>query len=198
MNRISAVAATLTTAATLTAAVAATVAPAQASVPPAGPGSAAHVRTISRLTTAAKRARVTAQAAARAAANPSVSIGSETSGGKYVTVVHCSGGATPPPLKVGQPGTPLTASGTGPSAGLLAMLSKPNPYKTVYTCTVTVEEKTTAVAGPQEKSAHRACELSGSSGASGSSSAKVCHKGVTLNTGFGGMAKQVAGHHPGH
>ena len=89
-------------------------------------------------------------------------IASETSGGKYVTVVTCSGGATPPPIKLGAPGTPLTASGTGPSAGLSAMLSKPNPYKTVYTCSVTVEEKTIP-AKPEAKAAVRKtkCELGG-------------------------------------
>jgi len=187
---------TLTAAATLTAAVAATVGPtAEAAVPAIGARSAAHVRTIGRATTAAERAKVTVKTAAGAP----VTIGSETKGGKYVTVIHCSGEKTPPPIKVGQPGRPLVASGIGPSAPLLSMLSKPNPYKTVYTCTVTVKEKTVT---PKAKvTATGACNL-GSSGVAGKTgvktSAKACHKHVTLNTGFGGMAKQVAGHHPGH
>jgi hypothetical protein len=201
MNRVSAVAATLTAAATLTVAAAATVTPAHAAVRLAG-ARPAHVRTIARTTTAAEQARLIAE---QAASDPSTAIAAESGDGKYVTVVRCSGESTPPPIKLGQPGTPLTASGSGPSAGLLALLSKPNPYKTVYTCTVAVEMKSTAsstatpentaeVAKPEDKAARRPLCESSDMGIK----AKVCAKKVTLNTGFGGMAKQVAGHHPGH
>jgi hypothetical protein len=205
MNRISAAAAILTAAATVAAAAAATIAPAMAATTHTAGGSAPQAsstsaRSITRASTAAERARVTA----KQAGDPSRVIAGESDGGKYVTVVTCSGGATPPPIRLAAPGTPLTTSGTGPPAGISAMLRKPNLYKTVYTCSVTVEEKTVPVK-PNAKGAVRKtkCKLGsqgGSASGSGAGGAKTaaCSKGVTLNTGFGGMAKQVAGHHPGH
>ena len=168
---------------------------------PAAAHSAALGRSLNRATTAVERARL----AAGQPALPGLStanIAGETDGGKYLTVVHCAGVDTPPPIRIDRPGTPLTASGTGPSAGLLKMLSKPNPYKTVYTCTVNIELKVTVPVAPPKKP-H--CELSPSGGTTGGGTGgsgggrhtgTACTKSVTLNTGFGGMAGQVAHHRP--
>jgi hypothetical protein len=79
------------------------------------------------------------------------------------------------------------------------MLAKPNPYKTIYTCTVSVEIKTTpkpakhTVRHPAKK---KTCEIGTVGGAAGGRSGAGCTKTVTLNTGFGGMAGQVAHHRP--
>lgn len=139
-----------------TIATAATIVPAMAAAHPAAVHAAAH----------AKRA----VRHAKAASDPSTVIGSELDNGEYVTVVRCHGVRVPPPITVGKPGTPLTAKGVGPSAGILKLLKKPSPYKTIYTCTVVVETKT-----PTPK--------------------KVFKK-VRVETGFGGMAGQVRRHHP--
>ncbi len=125
-------------------------------------------------------------------------IAAETDKGKYVTVVHCAGVDAPPPIRVGAPGTPLTASGTGPSGGLLKMLARPNLYETVYACTVDVEMK---VAAPAKKAKKADCEIAGASTADaaiagGHRGTAGCTRPVTLNTGFGGMASQVAHHRP--
>jgi hypothetical protein len=64
---------------------------------------------------------------------------------------------------------------------------------TIYTCTVVVKEKVPAkpkrVAKP--KRAHKTgCEIISTG------SRKGCTKTVTVNTGFGGLAPRVTGHHP--
>ena len=114
-------------------------------------------------------------------------IGSELGGGKYVTVVHCQGVDSPPPVTLGKPGTPLTVNGTGPSAAILAMIKKPGPYKTIYTCTVTVKERVPAKPRPKVK---KGCEIK-------SGGRTRCTKPVTLNTGFGGRGPAGEGPPPG-
>jgi hypothetical protein len=135
-------------------------------------------------------------------------IGSELDKGKYATIVNCHGVDSPPPVTLGKPGTPLTVNGIGPSAAILATLKHPNPYKTIYVCTVTVKEKVppkpkAAVAGPAVR--RTGCEIAGGGGTGGpgggpgggpSGGHKTCAKPVTLNTGYGGLASQVKGHHP--
>lgn len=125
------------------------------------------------------------------AADP-VRIVTQYASGTYVTVVTCTGAHVPPPIHIGAPGTPLTAHGTGPSAGVLRTLSKPKGYTTVYTCTVVVKKRVPAV------TAKRVCEIPGSASGSGSSSGRtgVCRRTVTISTGFGGKAPSVARHHP--
>jgi hypothetical protein len=199
MNRVTAVTATLVTAAAATVVVA-TVGPAMAAPHPTTARSAAH-------------AKLASSAAHGKLANFATEIGSELQGGKYATVVQCHGVDSPPPVQLAQPGTPLTVDGVGPSAAIVAMLKKPNAYKTIYACTVVIEEKAPA----KQKAQGKACEVAaGNSGrrvgggctnaqlkdceiAAGSSGRRVgggCTKPVTLNTGFGGMAKQVKNHHP--
>lgn len=176
MNRATALTAAL---AMGTAVAAATIVPALAATRSAAPAKAAAARAAP-----AKHgiAKITAQAL-KVAADPVTKIGSEVDGGKFVTVVQCQGVTVPPPIKLGAPGAPLTASGIGPSAGLLSMLQKPNPYKTVYTCTVIVKVKVP----PKPK----VCMLPVSERTNGK-----CTRRVTLNTGFGGMAPQVRMHNP--
>jgi hypothetical protein len=203
MNRVSVVAVTLASAAAAAAA-AATMAPAMAASRPAAARPAAHHRTITQATTAVERASLAAGQSTVPGLS-SANIAAESDGGKYLTVVHCAGVDTPPPIRVGGPGTPLTASGTGPSGPILAMLTKPNPYKTIYTCTVSVEIKT-APKPVKHTTKHTAkkktCEIGtaggagGAGGAAGGRSGAGCTKTVTLNTGFGGMAGQVAHHRP--
>jgi hypothetical protein len=208
MNRVIAVTATLATAAMAgTMVAAATVAPAQAAPRPATVTSAQHARpaghanhaeqagTIggAKTTVPAKEAIARPKAAERGPGFATTTIGSELDGGKYVTVVHCQGVDSPPPVTLAKAGTPLVVNGGGPSASILAMLGKPNPYKTVYTCTVTVKERVPAKPKPVVKKAHKAhkkgCEIATGGHA-------TCTKPVTLNTGFGGLASQVKNHHP--
>ena len=133
-----------------------------------------------------------AKAAAAPGANfPPTVIGSELDGGKYVTVVHCQGVDSPPPITLAKPATPLIVNGAGPSATVLKMLQRPNPYKTIYTCTVTVKQKVPAKPEAAKKvTAHKpGCEIAAAGAAS-------CTRTVTLNTGFGGLAPRVKNHHP--
>jgi hypothetical protein len=195
MNRVIAVTATLAAATAATMAVAATIVPAQAAPLPATVHSAAHVNT----------GETDAKSATRQARTenslPTV-IGSELRGGKYMTVVRCQGVDSPPSVTLDQPGRPLTVNGSGLSAAALKLASQSDPYKTIYTCLVTVEMKPS----PKVKTAHRTgCEIwqgggreggTGNSRESGASGRKGCTKPVTLNTGFGGLAPQVKGHHP--
>jgi hypothetical protein len=111
-------------------------------------------------------------------------------GGKYVTVVRCTGSvSTPPPVTLAQLDDPLTVRGTRPTAGVIKQLAKPKTYKTVYSCTVTVKKK---VPTPKKKTHPAGCEL----GQGGTShQGKSCHR-VVLNTGFGGESGTVAKHHP--
>jgi hypothetical protein len=112
-------------------------------------------------------------------------------GGKYVTIVRCTGSvAIPPPVTLARLDDPLTVRGAHPTAGVIKQLAKPKTYHTVYSCTVTVKEK---VPTPKKKTTHPAgCEF----GQGGPwSKGKSCHR-VVLNTGFGGEAGTVANHHP--
>lgn len=204
MNRVTVAAAALATAATATM-VAATVAPAVAAPRPAAAHPAVHVKT-----------PTTAQPVKTPNFLPTQNA-SEFDHGKYVTVVHCVGVDSPPPVRVGTAGVPLIVSGTGPSAAVFAMLKKADPYKTIYTCTVNVEEHIPAkpaLAVSKKVAEHWAgCELpagggkpgtGGTSGTSGKgwmrgahgNTGKRCTKRVTLNTGFGGRARQVRNHRP--
>jgi hypothetical protein len=110
-------------------------------------------------------------------------------GGKYVTVVRCTGSVpTPPPVTLAQLNDPLTVRGGHPTAGVIKQLARPKTYRTVYSCTVTVKEK---VPTPKKKTHPAGCEL----GKGAPTSRKSCHR-VVLNTGFGGEAGTVAHHHP--
>jgi hypothetical protein len=178
MNRVIAVPTALamaTVAGTIIAA--ASIVPATAASRPVAARAAAHT------TTTAPQ-----QAPAARGANPlSTMIGSELDRGKYTTVVRCHGVDSPPPVTLSKPATPLIVHGEGPSTAILKMLSKPNHYKTVYTCTVVVREMVPAKPKPK-KTVKTGCEIT--------TSARTCTKPVTLNTGFGGMAQQVKDHHP--
>jgi hypothetical protein len=194
MNRVSVVAVTLATAAGAAVAATATIMPAMAASGPAA-RPATQARSLTRATTAVERAQLAAGQPALPGLS-SADIAAESDGGKYLTVVHCRGVDTPSPIRVGAPGTPLTAYGTA-SAGLLKMLQKPNPYKTVYTCTVDIELKVQAKPVKKATATKPGCEIgTGARAAGGGRTPKRCTKSVTLNTGFGGMASQVAGHHP--
>ena len=193
MNRVTAVAATLATAAAATMA-AATIGPAMAAPRSVAGHPAAHAR---RATAHARTApaKATAQQAKPASSLPT-EIASELDGGKYVTVVRCQGVDSPPPVHLGKPGTPLIVSGGGPSAAISKMLKQADPYKNIYTCTVVVKEKVPAkpsAAVTKKIAAHKvrksACEIAAGVGTH-------CTGKVTLNTGFGGLARQVKHHHP--
>lgn len=193
MNRVTAVAATLATAAAATMA-AATTGPAMAAPRSMTAHPAAHARS----TTAhpsTTQAKTTAQQAKLTSFLPT-EIASELDGGKYVTIVSCHGVDSPPPIHLAKPGTPLTVSGVGPSAAIFKLLKQADPYKNVYTCTVLVKEKVPAkpsAAVTKKVAAHKVrgsrCEIATGGGTR-------CTKKVTLNTGFGALARQVKHHHP--
>ena len=192
MNRVTAVAAMLATAATATMA-AATIGPALAAPRPSAAHPASHA--------SAAHANESAAQQAKLASLLPTEIASEFDGGKYVTIVQCQGVDSPPPVRLGQPGTPLTVSGVGPSAAIFKMLKQADPYKNVYTCTVLVKEKVPAKprADVTKKiKAHKVrgsgCEIATGGNATGGNAR--CTKKVTLNTGFGGLAGQVKRHHP--
>jgi hypothetical protein len=111
-------------------------------------------------------------AAARQDPPPPLTFASSYRGGQYVTVVKCSGGATPPPLHLGTAAAPLTLSGSGPSTSAMKSASVPTAFKPAYLCTILVEKRLPA---PPAR--------------------KVPKKAV-IETGFGGMAGAVARHHP--
>jgi hypothetical protein len=193
MNRVTAVAATLATAAAATMA-AATTGPAMAAPRSvtAHPAAQAKTATAHASTTQAK---TPAQQAKLTSFLPT-QIASELDGGKYVTIVRCQGVDSPPPIHLAKSGTPLTVSGVGPSAAIFKMLKQADPYKNIYTCTVLVKEKVPAkpsAAVTKKIAAHKvrksACEI-----ATGGSTR--CTKKVTLDTGFGGLARQVKHHRP--
>jgi hypothetical protein len=199
MNRVTAVAATLATAAAATMA-AATTGPAMAAPRSVTAHPAAHAKSATAHpgTTQAKtaaQAKTTAQQAKLTSFLPT-EIASELDGGKYVTIVSCHGVDSPPPVRLAKPGTPLTVSGVGPSAAIFKMLKQADPYKNIYTCTVLVKEKVPAkpsAAVTKKIAAHKArrsaCEIATGGGTR-------CTKKVTLNTGFGALARQVKHHHP--
>ena len=185
MNRVIAAAATL---AVGTAAIvaAATVVPAMAAPRPAAAHPAAHAR----IKAAAEHARTTAQRA-NDSERPADRVASELDGGKYVTIVQCQGVDSPPPVHLGSPGTPLIVNGVGPSAAVFKMLKQQDPYKNVYICTVVVKEK---VPGKAKSRAEEGGRPQG--GLRDRRRRQDCTKKVTLNTGFGGLARQVRNHHP--
>ena len=188
MNRVTAVAATLATA---TMAAAATIVPAMAAPHPAAAAPAKPAKT------------TTTTAHAQLASSLPTQVASELDGGKYVTIVRCQGVDSPPPVHLAAPGAPLTVTGAGPSAAVFKMLNQADPYKDVYTCTVLVKEKVPAKPKP---AAHKTgCEIGeigpgsipgGRNGVNGRNGRNWCTKKVTLDTGFGGLARQVKNHHP--
>ncbi|HEY6497591.1 MAG TPA: hypothetical protein VIZ43_30295 [Trebonia sp.] len=187
MNRVIAVTAAL---ATGTIAATAAIMPAMAAPRPVSAHSAARAKTTA---DGAKTAGRTAAAArpkktgGRRATDPPTVIDSELDGGKYVTVVRCHGVDSPPPVTVGEPGTPLVVHGTDPAAAVVKGLTTAHPYKTIYACTVVVQQKV-----PPKPKPHKAgCEIPTSANRAG-----TCGKPVTLNTGFGGLAPQVKDHTP--
>jgi hypothetical protein len=193
MNRVTAVAATLATAAAATMA-AATTGPAMAAPRSVTAHPAAHAKSAT-AHPGTTQAKTTAQQAKLTSFLPT-EIASELDGGKYVTIVSCHGVDSPPPVHLAKPGTPLTVSGVGPSAAIFKMLKQADPYKNIYTCTVVVKEKVPAkpsAAVTKKIAAHKvrgsACEIATGGGTR-------CTKKVTLNTGFGGLARQVKHHHP--
>ncbi|MDX6341906.1 MAG: hypothetical protein QOH87_2044 [Trebonia sp.] len=188
MNRVTAVAATLATA---TMAAAATIVPAMAAPHPAAAAPAKPAKT------------TTTTTHAKLASSLPTQVASELDGGKYVTIVRCQGVDSPPPVHLARPGAPLTVTGTGPSAAVFKMVNQADPYKDIYTCTVLVKEKVPAKPKPKPMAkAHKAgCEI-GPGGLPGGvpgglpGSRNGCTKKVTLDTGFGGRARQVKNHHP--
>jgi hypothetical protein len=194
MNRVTAVAAMLATAATATMA-AATIGPALAAPSPLAAHPAAHAKTT---TAHAGTAHANENAArqAKLASSLPTEIASEFDGGKYVTIVQCQGVDSPPPIRLGQRGTPLTVSGVGPSAAIFKMLKQADPYKNVYTCTVLVKEKVPAKPRADVTKKVKAHKVRGSWCEIATGGNTRCTKKVTLNTGFGGLAAQVKRHHP--
>jgi hypothetical protein len=191
MNRVTAVAATLATAAAATMA-AATTGPAMAAPRSVTAHPAAHAKTAT-AHASTTQAKTTARQA-KLTSFPPTEIASELDGGKYVTIVRCQGVDSPPPIHLAKPGTPLTVSGAGPSAAIFKMLKQADPYKDIYTCTVLVEEKVPAkprAAVTKKIAAHKVpgsgCEIA--------PGGTRCTKKVALNTGFGGLARQVKHHH---
>lgn len=135
-----------------------------------------HAKPAAARTTAKTTAKATAEAKAKAKAkakadpaDPPIAFATEFRGGQFVTLVSCSSKVTPPPVRVGVPGAPLTLSGTGPSAGAATLLKKPGGYKTVYTCTIVVKKRVQK---------------------------KIHLRKVRISTGFGGKAGSVGRHHP--
>ena len=116
-------------------------------------------------------------------------------GGKYVTVVSCTGKiTTPPPVVLARLNDPLTVKGGRPTEAVKKLLAQPKTYHTVYSCTVTVKQKTTTPKTPKKPRTvtKNKCEW-GIGGGGGPW--HLCHR-VILNTGFGGAAGTVAKHHP--
>lgn len=201
MNRVTAVAALLATAATATMA-AATIGPALAVSRPLAAHPAAHAKTTTTTAHASTAHASTAHANESAAQQAKLAsflpteIASEFDGGKYVTIVQCQGVDSPPPVRLGQRGTPLTVSGVGPSAAIFKMLKQADPYKNVYTCTVLVKEKVPAKPRADVTKKIKAHKVRGSGCEIATGGNTRCTKKVTLNTGFGGLAAQVKRHHP--
>jgi hypothetical protein len=127
-----------------------------------------------------------------------VRIPSQYGSGQYVSVVNCQGGQVPPPVRLRQPNTPLHLTGTAPTPAVTKAMATRGRYKTVYTCTVVVQKQVPAPAG--KGGGLKQCELGQGGGTGnggmGKNGSSACHKPVTLNTGFGGAAGPVAGHHP--
>jgi hypothetical protein len=116
-------------------------------------------------------------------------------GGKYVTVVRCTGTvSTPPPVRLARLDDPLTVRGARPAAAVVKLLAKAKTYKTVYTCTVIVKEKVPPAKKKPQLVAKKSCELGTGRGWVGR--LRSCGHEVILNTGFGGEAGPVASHHP--
>jgi hypothetical protein len=186
MNRVTAVAATLATA---TMAAAATIVPAMAAPHPAAAAPAKPAKT------------TTTTTHAKLASSLPTQVASELDGGKYVTIVRCQGVDSPPPVHLARPGAPLTVTGTGPSAAVFKMVNQADPYKDIYTCTVLVKEKVPAKPKPMAKAHKAGCEIGpvvspGRLPGGLPGSRNGCTKKVTLDTGFGGRARQVKNHHP--
>jgi hypothetical protein len=141
------------------------------------------------------RVTTTARDAKLKRALPDV-IASQFGGGKYVTVVRCSGStSTPPPVRLARLDDPLTVRGAHPSAAVIKLLAKPKSYKTIYTCTVVVEVRVPAA--KKKTTSKKSCELGAAGGGGGGTGRNhSCHHVIILDTGFGGEAGPVSGHHP--
>jgi len=165
-------------------------APAKAAPVKAAPAKASPVKSANGADTkAAKTGKTTKTGKTAKTKIDPVTIVSQYQNGKYMSVLHCQGISTPPPIRLKAPGTPLTLKGTGPSAGETAGLSTPPGYQNVYKCTIVVEERPVLVMKPR-------CELAPTGPGSGGPGAAVCHQQVSISTGFGGEAASVARHHP--
>jgi hypothetical protein len=122
-------------------------------------------------------------------------ITSDFGGGRYVTAVRCAGTVSPPPpVRLARLDDPLTVRGDRPTAAVVKLLAKPTAYKTVYTCTVIVKEKVPPAKKKTHPAAKKSCRLGPGRGWVGRWLS--CHHEVILNTGFGGEAGPVGGHHP--
>jgi len=194
---MAAVAASAAAAIAMTAAIApALAAPRPTAEHAARPRAAAHGKT-------SDRAKTTASYGKLAQAVPHV-ITTQLGGGKYVTVVRCTGSvSTPPPVQLARRDDPLTVVGHHPTAAVVKLLSKPKAYKTVYTCTVIVEVKVPVVkkkthpsrpSHPGKEGGKGGCAAGTVGGGTGKGHG--CHRVIIVNTGFGGEAGTVAGHHP--
>lgn len=132
MKRLTAVVTAVASAGLATAAIGIGMLPALAATHPA-----------SHVTVHKARHQVARAKAARQAPDP-VRILSQYDRGQYASIVQCQGVKVPPPLHLRKAGTPLTLSGTKPSAAITRALAKRGPYKTVYTCTIVVKKKVPA------------------------------------------------------
>lgn len=122
-----------------------------------------------------------------AAAAP-VKILSQDASGQYVSEVTCDGKAAPAPVRLNQPRTPIRLTGSALTPATARALARPRTYRQVYRCTIIVEKKAPVPAG-KGGGVGTKCELPGKGG-------RLCTSDVTLNTGLGGAAHSVAGHHP--
>jgi hypothetical protein len=197
MNRVISAVITIATAATAIA-VAAAVTPAMAALHPAHSRPASDAKLTAHAETA-RHGKETARDAKRSVTLPE-EIASEFKGGKYVTIVRCSGTVTTPaPVHIARPDVPLMVHGGALKAKIVKLLAKPHTYKTIYRCTVVVKVKVPAVVKKVKKvkkTTHKkSCEI-GTQGPGAGGKGAGCSRIVTLNTGFGGAAGPVAGHHP--
>jgi hypothetical protein len=198
MKRVISAVITIATAATATIAVVAAITPAMAAQHPARSRPASHAKLIAHAKTA-RHGKETPRDAKLAVTLPE-EIASEFKGGKYVTIVRCSGTVTTPaPVRIARPDVPLLVHGGALEAKIVKLLAKPHTYKTIYKCTVVVKEKVPSVVKKVKKvkrATHKkSCEI-GAPGKRGGGKGAGCSHIVTLNTGFGGAAGPVAGHHP--
>lgn len=197
MNRVISAVITVAAAATATIALAAAITPAMAAQHPAHSRPASQAKRTVHAKTATHREETARDA--KSVTLPD-EIASQLGGGKYVTIVRCSGTvSTPAPVRIARPDVPLMVHGRALKKKIVKLLRKPHTYKTVYHCTVVVKVKVAVVAKrvkQVKKTTHKkSCEIPAVGPGAGGTGAG-CSRIVTLNTGFGGAAGKVAGHHP--